>query len=311
MKTLLLIDGNSLLHRAYHAYPVLTTSSEEMVGAVYGFSTILLSTIERLRPTHVLVAWDVGKRTFRHEVYEEYKAGRKEMDVELFNQIDRTKQVVEKLNIPQVGIEGYEGDDIIGTVSRLASDDEKSKVVIVTGDRDALQLVEEERIVVYMPTNGFSSFGSRMMKDRGVLIYGEEAVKIKYGLEPKQMIDLKALMGDASDNIKGVRGIGQVTATKLIKRFESLDNLYSLISESDESERVKHMLLDGEELAYLSKKLVTIDRQVPIEFSWEACRLSDYDREAVVKVFEELEFKSLIAKLPKDNWEEDLEEVFF
>jgi DNA polymerase I len=310
MKTLLLIDGNSLLHRAYHAYPILTTSGGETVGAVYGFTTILLSTIERLKPTHVLVAWDVGKKTFRHEVYEEYKAGRKEMDVELFNQIDRTKQVVEKLNIPQIGIEGYEGDDIIGTVSRLAGDDRDGKVIIVTGDRDALQLVEGEKVVVYMPTNGFSAYGSRTAKDKGVLVYDEKAVSLKYGLEPKQMIDFKALMGDASDNIKGVKGIGQVTATKLIQKFGTLDELYSLIDESGVAPRIKKLLIEGKESSKLSKELVTINRKVPLKFSWEACRLSDYDRDEVVKLFEELEFKSLVMKLPKDKWEEDLESVF-
>lgn len=309
MKTLLLIDGNSLLHRAYHAYPVLMTSKEEMVGAVYGFTTILLSTIERLKPSHVLIAWDVSKKTFRHQVYEEYKAGRKEMDVELFNQIDRTKQVVESLNIPQVGIEGYEGDDVIGTISSLAKVDDNSKVIVVTGDRDALQLVEEDKVVVYIP-GSLVSFGSRVIKDRGMLIYNEKAVVAKYGLLPKQMIELKSLMGDASDNIKGVKGIGQVTATKLIKEYGSIDNLYALINESDINERVKRLLVEGKDFAFMSRELVTINKEVPVKFSWDSCRLADYDREKIVSLFEELEFKSLINKLPQDSWEEDLEEVF-
>jgi len=309
MKKILLIDGNSLLHRAYHAYPSLTTSTGELVGAIYGFTIMLLTTIEKIKPTHVSVAWDTGKKTFRHEIYKEYKAGRKEMDVELFDQIDRTKQVVEKLNMPQLGIDGYEGDDIIGTVSRLAKEDKESHVVILTGDRDALQLVEDEKVVVFMPSSG-GYRGVRSGKDRGTMLFDERAVEAKYGLKPKQLIDLKALMGDPSDNIKGVRGVGQVTAAKLIKIAGSIEKLYTLIDEIEMSDRMRMMVKNGEKEARLSRDLVTIDRYAPLTFSWDKCRLADYNRDEVVNLFNELEFKSLINRLPKDSWEEDVEKVF-
>jgi DNA polymerase I len=309
MKKILLVDGNSLLHRAYHGYPSLTTSKGELVGAVYGFTVMLLAAIEKIKPTHVSIAWDAGKKTFRHKMYEEYKAGRKEMDVELFEQIDRTKQVVEKLNIPQLEVEGYEGDDIVGTISRLAKKDEESQVIIATGDRDALQLVEDKRIVVFMPISG-GYWGNKRANDRGAMFFDQEAVEGKYELKPKQLIDLKALMGDSSDNIKGVRGVGPVIATKLIKMTGSIERLYEQIDDLDINKRIKTMIKEGKKEAYLSRNLVTINRQVPLTFSWNECRLADYNRGAAVSLFEELEFKSLISRLPKDSWEEEVERVF-
>lgn len=303
----LLVDGNSLLHRAYHGYPPLTTSQGELVGAVYGFSTMLLSTIEKVEPEYVAVAWDVSKETFRHKEYAEYKAGRKEMDEELFEQIDRTKQVVEALNIPQFGLAGYEADDLIGTLSLQASESQKNvQVVILTGDRDALQLVDDDKVVVFMPAGG----GSKYSKDRGVSLYDEVAVRAKYGLTPKQIIDLKGLMGDPSDNIKGVPGIGQVTGTKLLIEAGSVEKIYEKLQDLKTTERIKNLLKEGKESAFLSKKIATIDRKVPIQLDWKACQLADYDHKKVVALFKELEFKSLINKLPKDSWEEDLSEVF-
>src|SRR3989344_6053602 len=154
-KRLVLIDGNSLLHRAYHGYPRFTAPSGEVVGAVYGFTSMLLTALEKLSPRYVAIAWDVGKVTFRTEEYKEYKAGRPEMDQELVDQIERTKQIVEVLNIPQFGVDNYEADDVIGTLSRQATENgKKVQVVIVTGDRDALQLVDGDRVVVYMPSGG-------------------------------------------------------------------------------------------------------------------------------------------------------------
>jgi len=306
-KRLVLIDGNSLLHRAYHAYPRLTTHEGEVVGAVYGFAVMLLTALEKLAPKYAAVAWDVGKITFRHEDYKEYKAGRAETDQELVDQIGRTREVVAALNIPQFGIENYEADDLIGTLSfQAAKTNDEVQVVIVTGDRDALQLVDDDKVVVYMPGGG----GSKFAKDRGISLYDEEAVKVKYGLAPKQVIDLKGLMGDASDNIKGVRGVGQVTATKLLQEAGSVEEIYKNLDSLGVTERIKNLLRDGKESAFLSKKIATINRQAPIKLSWEACELSNYDREAVLALFNQLNFKSLIARLPRDKWEEDLEEVF-
>lgn len=305
-KRLVLIDGNSLLHRAYHGYPRFTTPSGEVVGAVYGFTSMLLSALEKLSPTYVAIAWDVGKKTFRTEEYAEYKAGRAETDQELVDQIDRTKQIVTALNIPQFGVTNYEADDVIGTLATQAvNDDREVQVVIVTGDRDALQLVEDDRVVVYMPAGG-----GAFSKDRGASMFDETAVKAKYGLTPKQIIDLKALMGDASDNIKGVPGVGQVTATKLFEQAGSVEEIYEKLESLKISPRVKKLLQDGRESSFLSKKLATINKETPIKLSWKDCELADYNREKILAIFDELRFKSMVNKLPKDKWEEDVEEVF-
>lgn len=305
-KKLVLIDGNSLLHRAYHGYPRFTTPAGEVVGAVYGFTSMLLSALEKLSPTYVAIAWDVGKITFRTEEYAEYKAGRAETDQELVDQIDRTKEIVTALNIPQFGVTNYEADDVIGTLATLAVESDGGvQVVIVTGDRDALQLVEDDRVVVYLPSGG-----GAFSKDRGVSIFDETAVKAKYGLAPKQIIDLKALMGDASDNIKGVPGVGQVTATKLLEQAGSIEEIYEKLEQIKITPRVKKLMEDGRESAFLSKKLATINKETPIKLSWKDCELADYNREKVMAIFDELKFKSLVNKLPKDKWDEDVEEVF-
>ena len=307
-KRLVLIDGNSLLHRAYHGYPRFTTPVGEVVGAVYGFTSMLLSALEKLSPSYVAIAWDVGKKTFRTEVYAEYKAGRAETDQELVDQIDRTKEIVTALNIPQFGVTNYEADDVIGTLAEQARPQLRSsggQVVIVTGDRDALQLVEDDRVVVYLPSGG-----GAFSKDRGGSIFDETAVKAKYGLTPRQIIDLKALMGDASDNIKGVPGVGQVTATKLLEQAESIEEIYEKLDQIKTTPRVKELMEDGKESAFLSKKLATINKETPIKLSWKDCELADYNREAVMAIFDELKFKSLVNKLPKDKWDEDVEEVF-
>jgi len=304
MRKLVLIDGNALLHRAYHAYPPLTTPKGELVGAVYGFSSLMLSVLEKLSPSHVVVAWDVKGPTFRKKSFEQYKAQRGPMEEDLVSQIDRTKEVVEKLNIPQYGIEGYEADDIIGTLSRTAIDEPDEvdvQVVIVTGDRDALQLIKDKKIVVYLPIH------NRYSKSE---VFDEERVKEVYGLNPEQIVDLKALMGDASDNIPGVRGVGKVTATKLIQDFGDVDNVYKNLKSEKIKERVRTMLTEGEEMARKSRELAEIDKNVPLDFDWESSLMTNYNKNKAIQLFEELSFKSLIPKLPKDEWEKEAEEVF-
>jgi len=301
-KKLVLIDGNSLLHRAYHGYPGLRTKSGELVNAVFGFSAMLLRVLEQLQPTHVAVAWDVKGKTFRHKMYEEYKAGRAKTDQELIDQIDRTKEVVMSLNIPQFGVEGYEADDIIGTLAQQAIGDE-SEVVIATGDRDALQLVRGENVKVYMPVRSKRA-------GNGSAMFDEKAVKVKYGLLPKQLIDLKGLMGDSSDNIKGVKGVGLVTGTKLLQEAGDLNGVYKNLEKLQVSERVKSLLRKEKEEAFRSRELGTIECGMPIDLEWDRCELVNYDREKVEKLFEKLEFRSLVSKLPKDRWEQEVEEVF-
>ena len=300
-KKLVLVDGNSLLHRAYHGYPGLRTSSGELVNAVFGFSSMLFRMLEQLQPGYVAVAWDVKGKTFRHKICADYKAGRAKTDQELIDQVDRTKEVVMNLNIPQFGVCGYEADDIIGTLTYQALDDE-NEVVVATGDRDALQLIRKKKIMVYMPASGRNNNESNL--------FDEAAVKAKYGLLPSQLVDLKGLMGDSSDNIKGVRGIGLVTGTKLLQEAGDLEGVYKKLEKLQVSERIKSLLRKGKEEAFRSKELGTIICDMPIDLEWERCELIDYDREKIERLFEELEFKSLIAKLPKDKWEREAEGVF-
>lgn len=304
MRKLILIDGNSLLHRAYHAFPPLTTPRGELINAVYGFSAMLLTVLEKLGPTHVAVAWDVKGPTFRKIEYVEYKANRGPMDEDLASQIDRTKEVVEALNIPQFGIEGYEGDDIIGTLSKQATDEEKEKdtqVVIVTGDRDALQLIKGKQIVVYLPIQNRSSQAT---------VFDEEKVNEVYGLSPRQIIDLKSLMGDSSDNIPGVKGVGKVTATKLLADFGSLEGVYENINNPRISPRMREILVKCEEMGKQSFKLAEINRNAPLKINWEDCLLTNYDKKKAIELFTELNFKSLLGRLPKDSWEKEAEDIF-
>lgn len=303
-RKLLLIDANSLLHRAYHAYPPLTTPAGEIVGAVYGFTTMLLGAIEKIEPSHVIVAWDVGKRTFRHDKFEEYKAGRAKTDQELIDQIGRTKEVVEVLNIPQFGIENFEADDLIGTLSEQAKK-KADQVIILTGDRDSFQLVDKEKIVVHLPSGG-----GKFSKDRGVSIMDETAIKAKYGITPEQVVDWKGLVGDQSDNIPGIKGIGEVTAKKILDQQPTIDKIYEHLEEIEVSPRIRELLRNGKDSAFMSREIATINREAPIVLDWDKCRLADYDQGKTLKLFEELHFKSLINKLPKDSWEENLEEVF-
>jgi len=305
MRKLILIDGNSLLHRAYHAFPpTLTTSKGELINAVYGFSAMLLTILEKLGPTHAAVAWDVKGPTFRKIEYVEYKANRGPMDEDLASQIERTKEVVSVLNIPQFGIEGYEGDDVIGTLARLATDEKKEKdtqVVIVTADRDALQLIKEKQIVVYLPLQNKAS---------QAVVFDEDRTVEMYGFKPKYIVDLKSLMGDSSDNIPGVKGIGKVTATKLIQDFGSLEGVYKNIESEKISKRVREMLIDGKKMAEQSYKLAEINKEAPLKINWEDCLLTNYDKNKAANLFRELSFNSLLSRLPKDSWEKETEEIF-
>lgn len=304
MKKLILIDGNALLHRAFHAYPPFTTPKGELVGAVYGFTTLLFSVIEKLSPTHIVVAWDVKAPTFRKKEFSEYKAQRGPMDESLVGQIERTKEVVEALNIPQYGIEGFEADDIIGTLSMVENNktvDEDMQIIIVTGDRDALQLVNDKKVVVYLPIQN---------KYAQSVVFDEEKVEEVYGMKPRQIVDLKGLMGDSSDNIPGVKGIGKVTATQLIKDFGSVEGVYSNINSEKIKPRTRQLLLDNKEMGLKSKHLAEIFREVPLDFNWEKCLLSDYDKKKITDLLTELNFKSLLNRLPEEKFEKEVVDIF-
>lgn len=321
---MVLVDGHSVLFRAFHAFPPLTTKSGELVNAVYGFTSLLLSAVRELRPVYIAVSFDRAAPTFRHQAFAGYKAHRPEAPEELVNQQDRVEEVVSVLGIPIFAIEGYEADDVIGTLAEQAIKKRKTQnakrkttaqrskrnkqesqieVVIVTGDRDVLQLVEDHRVLVYMPARG---------KERPRL-WNEAAVVAHYGLAPKQLVDLRALSGDPSDEIPGVRGIGPKTATALLSRHQNLEGVYAHLADVRRQfgEVVYQKLLDGKASAVLSKKLAAIVRTAPIRLRLSDCAVNDYDKTAALNKFEELEFTSLIPKLPNDSFEQMVQETLF
>lgn len=309
-RRLVLIDGHSLLFRAYHAYPPLTTSKGELVNAVYGFANILLGVIGELEPTHLAVTFDRDKPTFRHTAYVGYKAQREEMPTDLASQQERVEEVVEALNIPIFAVEGFEADDVIGTLAEQAKSYKPKatsykldEVVIVTGDMDAMQLVDSDakvKVRVYVPGRG----------KKPAMLYDEKEVEQKYeGLQPEQIPDLKGLAGDASDNIPGVRGVGPKTAIGLLLAHRTVEGVYNGLSVVPE--RLGKLLADNHEEAVLSKKLATIARDVPIELKLSACEVNDYDKQKAVSLFQELEFRSLIKKLPNDSFEQAVQEAMF
>lgn len=286
MKRLVLVDGNALFHRAYHATPPFTTSKGELINAVFGFSSMVLKVIDDLKPDYLSVAWDEKGPTFRHQAYTQYKATRAATDEGLSSQYKRVHEVVKSFNIPEFSLAGFEADDLIGTLTIQAVQKEV-EVVVVTGDRDIMQLING-RVKVFMPKKTLSDVG----------LYGEEEFMLRFGFEPKFLVDYKALSGDASDNIPGVAGIGDVSATKLIHQFGPIEEIYKSENLKTLPERMQNLLSAGAEDAVMSKKLATLDLRAPIKLDLAACMTHDYDKDQVVKLFEELEFKSLINRLP-------------
>lgn len=305
-----IFDGHGLIYRAYHAFPPLSTKEGVLVNAVYGFARILLTALNDLHPGYVAVAFDHRGPTHRSKAYEDYKAHRPSMPDDLKPQIAIVKDVVDALNIPRFELEGYEADDLIGTVTAQLKSEKNIESVIVTGDKDLLQLVDEH-VHVWMPARGKQGIEETE--------YDATGVEKKMGVKPEQVIDLKALMGDTSDNIPGVKGVGAKTAQSLIQTYGSVDALYKRLDKiqvsGEKDTLIKgalvQKLIDGKEDAYLSKELATIDRNVPIEFTLEPCKISSYDKEKVSKLFEELEFRSLINLLPKDEFELGIQNALF
>jgi DNA polymerase-1 len=286
-----LFDGNALLHRAFHALPPLTVSKTgEMVGAVYGFTLMLLKAINELKPTHCAIAFDMKAPTFRHQLFKEYKAHRPPAPEDLISQLGRVRELVETFNIPIFELEGYEADDVLGTLSHEASKQDIESV-IVTGDADTMQLVSPRVKVLYpKPRGSFSD----------TILYDDSAVKEKYGVAPAHIADLKGLVGDPSDNIPGVSGIGKKTAAKLIGQFGTVEEIYAHLDEVSPP-KLQALLRQHEEIARQSKELATIVTEVPVSLQLDSCHLSHYDRQRVAELFRELEFFSLLPKLPKEE----------
>lgn len=303
-QTLLLIDGNSLFHRAYHALPPLTAKSGEMANAVFGFSNMFIKAIEQVRPAYVACAFDTKAPTFRHVEFEAYKAQRVEPPPDLYPQLPLVKKVLDAFGVKYFEKEGYEADDLIATLAtqalRLTTNDKRLKqkkaldispssldVIILSGDRDVLQLVDGN-IKVQMP--GWN------LKE--TTLYGAREVKEKYGLGPHQMVDYKSLTGDASDNVPGISGIGPKTASQLLQKYHTLENLFKNVKNVPESVRAK--LEVGKDTALAAKRLVELDRSVDLPFTINDLRFKP-DWEKVRKAYEELGFKSIVAKLPQSE----------
>lgn len=283
---LILIDGHSLAYRAFFALPPdMATSTGELVNAVFGFTSMLLNVLREQQPSHIAVAFDVG-RSFREDTFAEYKATRARMPDELRSQIERIQELVAAFNIPVFTAEGYEADDVLATLARQAATQAVASL-IVTGDRDLLQVVTES---IWVLTSG------RKFSD--TIIYTPQAVEERYSLPPRQLIDYKALVGDKSDNIPGVAGIGEKGAVQLLQTWGDLDTLFAHLDEVT-PQRARAALSAGRDIAYLSRALGTIVDVPGIKLDLDACRVHDFDRQRVVRIFQELEFRSLLPRLPE------------
>lgn len=290
MKKLVLIDGNSIAYRAFFALPLLNNDKGIYTNAIYGFTMMLQKIIEDEQPTHIAVAFDAGKTTFRHETYAEYKSGREKTPHELSEQFPFIRELLDAYRISRLELENYEADDIIGTIAKKA-ENEGWEVKIYSGDKDLLQLVSPN-ITVHVTRKGITDVDT----------YDVEAVKEKYGFEPVRIIDMKALMGDSSDNIPGVPGIGEKTALKLLHQFGTLENVLASV-EQISGKKMKERLEEHKKDALMSKQLATICCEAPLDFSWEDFQFGEYDKDKVIELFKELGFQSFLEKMSIDAQE--------
>lgn len=287
-ETFMIVDGNALLHRAWHALPPLHTPAGELVNAVYGFLMIVMKALKDIKPSFVAVAFDMPGPTFRHKQYAAYKATREKKPDEFYAQFARAKELLSLLGIRIFEQQGFEADDVIATlVSRTRTENPATDIMIITGDQDAFQLIDEKTRVCSLK-KGFTDTN----------VFDVKAVEQQFGgLRPSQLTAYKALRGDPTDNIKGVSGIGEKTAQQLIREFGTLENLYDRLPATVLSERMKEKLCAQKEVAFESLSLVQLRVDVPLEFSFSDCRIGAYHQRELVQRFQELGFKSLLARL--------------
>ncbi|MDR3048666.1 MAG: DNA polymerase I [Elusimicrobiota bacterium] len=284
MKKFYIIDGNAYIHRAYHALPPLSTSKGRQVNAVYGFVKLLLKIKNNFKPDFLAVCFDYPSKNFRHNLFADYKANRKQLDDSLISQMPIARLAADALNISKVEIEGYEADDLIASISEK-NKKEKIKTVIVTGDKDILQLVKDGEISVW--------------NDSKDLLYNEQKVEEKYEIKPSQLLDMFALMGDVSDNVPGIKGIGEKTAVKLIKEFGSLEEI---LNNADKiSGKTGSLIKEGKQSALISKELIALKRGAPIDYDLNAFEIKELNPEKAGAFFKEYEFKSLMEKYIGSN----------
>jgi DNA polymerase I len=286
MTKLILIDGNAILHRAYHALPSsLTSTSGEPINAVYGFVSILINLIQNQKPTHITVAFDTPVETLRKAQYVGYQAHRPRLDSDLSSQFELTYKVLESMNIPIYKKERYEADDVIGTITAQVKD-KIDEVVIVTGDRDILQLVNDKnKVRVYMPIQGLNK----------AKLYEEADVIERMEVKASQIVDYKALAGDSSDNYPGVPGVGEKSAIKLLKEYDNLENIYKNLGNIPE--RISKKLAIGIESAGMSQSLARIVCDVPITYKLDEAGKWSINSEKVLSVFAEIGFKTLTKRV--------------
>lgn len=293
---LVLIDGNSIIYRAFFALPLLNNDKGVYTNAVYGFTTMLLRMIEEEKPTHMLVAFDAGKTTFRHDTYKEYKGGRQKTPPELSEQFPLLKEVLDAFSIPHYELDNYEADDIIGTLSKQVEEN-GWEVTVISGDKDLLQLVSDH-VTVSLTKKGISD----------VERYTPAFLKEKMEITQEQIIDLKALMGDNSDNIPGVPGVGEKTAVKLLKQFHTLENVYDHL-EDVSGKKLKEKLATHKKEAFMSKELVTINRSSPITIKPDDVIYSGYAQDKVRAIFTELGFQSLLTRMQGSDEDKPMDTV--
>ncbi len=286
MRKLLLIDSHAIIHRMYHAMAPLTGPDNEPVGAIYGVAKLLLKIMTEQKPDYIAACFDRPEPTFRKEAYDGYKATRQPVDAELISQLIKAREIFEWFKIKQFELAGFEADDLIGTLAIKLKSEPDLQISILSGDRDLLQLVEDDKVVVDLLVNG----------DQRILRMNEQAVMDKYGLKPKQIIDLKGLIGDASDNIPGVAGIGEKSATPLLQEFGTIDGVYeNLVIISPKTAK---KLEGSEKVARLSRDLATIHTTVPIFIdSLADLRAMPLDKAALKAHFNSLGFISLVRQL--------------
>lgn len=302
-KRLIIIDSNSIIHRAFHALPPLTTKKGELVNAIYGFLLVFLKAIKEFEPDFIAACFDFPAPTFRHKKFKEYKAKRAPTPKEIYEQIPKVKKVLEAFDVKILEKQGFEADDIIGTISKKFPKKQiypGIETIILSGDLDTLQLVDKHT-KVYLLKKGV----------KNTVLYDEDLVKEKYlGLSFDQLIDLRALRGDASDNIPGIRGIGEKTAISLLKEFNTLENIYKHLKEKTEKSkeikpRVKELLMEQKEQAFLSQELATIHKNVPIEVVPEKYKWQGYEESKAIAALKRFDFHTLIKRIKKPKKQEE------
>ena len=287
-KKVMLIDGSSLIFRAFFALPNLTNADGVMTNGVYGFLTMYFRAVEEYKPDYILVAFDKKTKTFRHKEFKDYKANRDKAPNELNYQFGILKDILDSLNVKYLDIDGFEADDIVGTYSKIAKD-EGLETVIITGDKDYFQLVNDD-VIVYLTIKGISQMEE----------ITEEKIKEDYGLSPKQLIDVKGLMGDKSDNIPGVDGIGEKTAIKYIKKYGSMEDLYENLDDIS-GKKTKENLENSRQIAFLSKKIGTIITNAPVDYEISDLSVADPDMESLKEKFSKYNFNKFLEKFEDGN----------